>query len=262
MSAPGVLARRDGPVAAVLLDRPSSLNAFDLDMADRLAGQLADLAADEAVRAVVIGAAGAAFCAGGDLKWALAHPGGAPAAFHQLAGRFHQAILEIRRMPKPVVAAVNGVAAGGGLSLALACDFRVMARSAVLRQAYTASGLSIDGGGTFSLPRLVGLARALEIAAFDRPIPSGQALAWGLVTAVADDDRTLPEATAMAAALAGGSVHAFAHCKRLLGESFETPLEAQLERERAAISACAAHHDGQEGLRAFAGKRPPRYPAG
>jgi 2-(1,2-epoxy-1,2-dihydrophenyl)acetyl-CoA isomerase len=248
-----------GPVARVLLDRPEALNAFDLDMAGRLAGQLAEVAADDRVRAVVVGGAGRAFSAGGDLRWALAHPGGPPAAFGELAGRFHEAILEIRRMPKPVVAAVDGVAAGGGFSLALACDFRVLGASASLRQAYTSSGLGIDGGGTFTLPRLLGLARALEVVAFDRPIPAARALELGLATEVCQDGRALQEAARLAGELAGRSAHAFAMAKALLDESFQTPLAEQLERERRGMVASAEHPDGREGLAAFAAKRPPRF---
>src|SRR5262249_53668232 len=157
-------------VALVRLNRPAAFNAFDLDMAQSLAEQMIALASDRGVHAIVITGEGKAFCAGGDLRWASSFAQGSAAAFHELAARFHLAITEIRRMRKPVIAAVNGVAAGGGFSLALACDFRILARSAVLRQGYTSSGLCIDGGGTFTLPRLVGLARALEIAALDRPI--------------------------------------------------------------------------------------------
>ncbi len=149
---------------------------------DRLSATLISLAVDPDVRGVIVSGKGKAFCAGGDLKWVATSATGSVAAFHELAARFHQAVLEIHRMPKPVIAAINGVAAGGGFSLALACDFRVMAQSATLRQAYTSSGLSIDGGGSFALPRLVGHARALEIMAFDRPIASEQAQSWGLVT--------------------------------------------------------------------------------
>jgi 2-(1,2-epoxy-1,2-dihydrophenyl)acetyl-CoA isomerase len=250
----------DGPVAQVLLDRPGALNAFDLDMAGQLAGQLAAVAADDRVRAVVVGGAGRAFSAGGDLKWALAHPRGAPAAFGELAGRFHQAILEVRGMPKPVVAAVEGVAAGGGFSLALACDFRVLGASAGLRLAYTSSGLGIDGGGTFTLPRLVGLARALELAALDRPVPAARALELGLATAVCEDGEALAAATRLAAELAGRSTHAFAMAKALLDRSFETTLGEQLERERQGMVASAEHPDGREGLAAFAARRAPRFP--
>jgi 2-(1,2-epoxy-1,2-dihydrophenyl)acetyl-CoA isomerase len=251
---------RQGPVAQLLLDRPEALNAFDLDMAGQLARHLAAVAADGAVRAVVVAGAGRAFSAGGDLKWALAHPQGAPAAFGELAGRFHEAILAIRRMPKPVLAAVEGVAAGGGFSLALACDFRVLGASASLRQAYTSSGLGIDGGGTFTLPRLLGLARALEVAAFDRPVPAARALELGLATAVCEDGQAFEEATRLAGELAGRSQHAFAMAKALFDASFATPLEEQLERERRGMVAAAEHPDGREGLAAFAAKRPPRYP--
>jgi 2-(1,2-epoxy-1,2-dihydrophenyl)acetyl-CoA isomerase len=141
---------KEGKVAGLFLTRPQAFNAFDLNMIQHFSECLITLSADDAVGAVVISGEGKAFCAGGDLRWAFRFSSGPAAGFHELAARFHQAILEIRRMKKPVIAAVNGIAAGGGFSLALACDFRVMARSAIFRQAYTSNGLCIDGGGTFS----------------------------------------------------------------------------------------------------------------
>lgn len=249
-------------VAVLTLDRPETFNALDLATATALAGALLGVASDPAVRAVVLTGAGRAFSAGGDLRHAVSHPRGAPAAFRELATGVHVCVAEVRRMDKPVIAAVNGVAAGGGFSLALACDFRVMAASARLVQGYTSQGLAIDAGGTFTLPRLVGLARALEIAAFDEPIPADRALAWGLATRVVPDDAVLEEALAMAATLAARSVHAFAAVKRLLTDAFDTPLEAQLERERAALVACAAHPDGEEGICAFLEKRRPVFAPG
>jgi 2-(1,2-epoxy-1,2-dihydrophenyl)acetyl-CoA isomerase len=134
-----------------------------------------------------------------------------------------------------------------------------MAESAVLRQAYTSNGLSIDGGGTFALPRLVGYARAMEIVAFDAPIPARQALEWGLASKVAADGKAVEEAVALADRIASGSLHSYGLSKRLLGDAFDTPLEAQLERERAALAACGAHADGQEGIRAFVEKRKPVF---
>ena len=249
----------DRGVATVLLNRPEAFNAFDLDMVELLVSRLTALAVDTSVRGVVISGVGKGFCSGGDLTWACDFAHGPSSAFHMLAARFHQAVLEIRRMSKPVIAAVNGIAAGGGFSLALACDFRIMDRSALLRQAYTSNGLCIDGGGTFTLPRLVGLARALEIVAFDKPISSEQALAWGLATKVVDDGRSLEEAIEMAHELAGGSLNSFGWSKQLLTDSLNTAFEAQLERERAGLSSCAAHPDGQEGLQAFVGKRKPVF---
>ena len=246
-------------IAEVDLNRPEAYNAFNYEMISQLAGHLPALASDTKVRAVVITGNGKAFCAGGDLKWALEYSNRPAGAFHTLAGQFHLAILEIRRMPKPVIAAINGVAAGGGFSLALACDLRVADNSAVLRQAYTSSGLCIDGGGSFTLPRLVGYARAIEIAAFDEPIPSSLAVEWGLVTKVAEDGQALEEAHGMAKQLALRSLNSFALTKKLITDSFNTSFETQLENERAALEACADHPDGLEGLNAFSEKRKPKF---
>lgn len=253
---------KEGEICCVLLCRPDAYNAFNLDLTRSFAESLVALAADERVRGIVILGEGKAFSAGGDLRYALASPQNPPAVFHQLAGLFHQAVLEIRRMPKPVIAAVNGAAAGGGFSLALACDFRVMSESATLKQAYTSSGLCLDGGGTFTLPRLVGLARALEIVAFDQPISAAQALSWGLATRVVQDGKAVEEAMNMARELAGRSMHSFGWAKRLLTDSFNTGFESILERERRGLEVCADHADGREGLRAFAEKRKPRFPPG
>jgi 2-(1,2-epoxy-1,2-dihydrophenyl)acetyl-CoA isomerase len=251
--------RKEGGIAVVLLNRPEAYNAFDQEMVVLLAKSLTHLAIDDSVSAVVISGEGKAFCTGGDLKSILGCPGGPAAGLYELAATFHQAIVEIRRMKKPVIAAINGIAAGGGFSMALACDFRVMAQSAVLRQAYTSNGLSIDGGGTFTLPRIVGLARALEIIAFDKPISSEQAVSWGLVTKVVPDGQALEETHKIAHELARGSLHSFGRCKELITNSFHTAFEAQLELERSALSCCADHPDGKEGLKAFMEKRKPAF---
>ncbi|MES0363939.1 MAG: enoyl-CoA hydratase/isomerase family protein [Desulfobacteria bacterium] len=256
---PKVRVIKENEVALVTLNRPEVYNALDEDMLKLLAEHMADLGLDKTVRAVVITGEGKAFCSGGDLRSIHAFAGGVGKGVYELATFFHQAVQEIRQMKKPVVAAINGVAAGGGFSLALACDFRVMARSAVLRQAYTSSGLSLDGGASFALPKLVGLARAMELVAFDRPISSEQALAWGLVTEVAEDELVPEAAKDMASGLARGSLHAFGVCKALMTESFHTGLEVQLEKERVGISTCAAHNDGQEGIQAFLEKRKPIF---
>lgn len=248
-----------GEIATLVINRPKAYNAFDLDAIGAIAEHLVNLAADDTIHALVITGEGKAFCAGGDLRWATSWPHGLASAFHNLAARYHQAILEIRRMPKPVVAAINGMAAGGGFSLALACDFRVMEKSAMLRQAYTSNGLSIDGGGTFTLPRLVGLARAMEICAFDKPISAEQALKWGLVTKVVPDGRGLEDAILMATELTQCSLQSFRQAKRLLTDSFGNSFEEHLELERAALRSCAGHADGHEGIQAFIEKRKPEF---
>lgn len=256
---PPILAQRHGSILEIALNRPEAYNAFDLEMMVMLSEALANAGTDGDIKGVLLTGAGRAFCAGGDLKWISQQAGDAGSTLHRLAPQFHIAITEIRRMPKPVAAAINGIAAGGGFSLALACDFRVMAESAMLRQGYTSNGLSIDGGGTFALPRLVGLARALEIAAFDEPIPASRALEWGLVTKVAADDEVRKEALAMLEGLAKSALHSFAWSKRLFLESFNNTLETQLELERQGISACANHPNGQEGIKAFVEKRKPVF---
>jgi len=254
-----ILTQQHEEILEIAINRPEAYNALNLDVMIMLSNALASAATDESIKGVMITGKGKAFCSGGDVKWISQQAEDAGSTLHRLAPQFHIAITEIRRMGKPVVAAINGIAAGGGFSLALACDFRVMAESAVLRQAYTSSGLSIDGGGTFALPRLVGLARALEIAAFDQPISSAQALAWGLVTKVVPDDKVVEEAISMMQGLAKSALHSFAWSKRLLMESFNNTLETQLELERQGISDCARHPNGQEGLKAFLEKRKPVF---
>jgi 2-(1,2-epoxy-1,2-dihydrophenyl)acetyl-CoA isomerase len=252
------LDEKDG-IAFVTLNRPKAYNAFDLPMVQLLADHLVKVASDPSVSGVVISGEGTAFCAGGDLKWASGYGKNLGAAFHELAGRFHQAILEIRRMPKPVVAAINGAAAGGGFSLALACDFRIMESSATLRQAYTSNGLCIDGGGTFTLPRLVGWARAVEIAAFDQPISAEKAFSWGMVNEVVDDGEALKRAVQLVEDLKKRPLSSFAASKRLIADSFDTSLETQLEKEREFLSSCANLPDGREGIAALLEKRSPNF---
>lgn len=254
-----VLSKRENGVLSLFLNKPQTYNAFDLELIQMFADRLITAGSDDSIRVVVVGGEGKAFCAGGDLGHVSRHPVGRGAALHELAARFHLAIMEIRRMPKPVIAAIEGPAAGGGFSLALACDFRVMSESAVLRQAYTSNGLCIDGGGSFTLPRLVGMAKALEIAAFDEPINAEKAMQLGLVTKVVPKGSALAEAKNMAEMLAAKSINSFAWSKQLLNDSFDSSLETQMEKERTAIQTCGGHKDGLEGVSAFVEKRKPDF---
>ncbi len=249
----------DGHITLVTFNRPEKYNSFDLELIRGFADAVTAAAADGEVKGIIVTGSGKAFCTGGDLGWAAAFEGGAAAAFHTLSGHFHRAVTEIRKMEKPVIAAVNGVAAGGGFSLALACDFRVMAASAVLRQGFTSNGLSMDGGATFTLPRLAGCTRAMEIAVFDPAISAETALQWGLATRIADDTRLMEETGMLIHAVLSGSLNSFVCSKRLLNESYSTPMEQQMEKERSALAACASHRDGKEGIRAFLEKRKPVY---
>lgn len=246
-------------IAEILINRPEHYNAFDPQTIRAFAETMTAVVKNPHAEAIVIGGAGKAFCAGGDLKAILASEQGAEAALYAMAPIFHLAVVEMRRTPKPVVAAINGVAAGGGFSLALAADFRVMGKSAVLKCAYLSAGLCPDGGGSFMLPRIVGIAKALEIAVFDEPIGSAEALALGLVTKVVDDGLVLQEGRALAVDLMNRSRHAFGWAKRLICDSFSNSLEHHLEIERQGIAACGAHPEGLEGLTAFVQKRAPRF---
>jgi len=246
-------------IVIIKLNRPKYFNAFDLELVKDLFGELSGITKDDRIRGVIVTGEGKSFCAGGDLNWMISYPSGPSAALHQLAAYFHLAILELRRMAKPVIAAINGIAAGGGFSLALACDFRVMGKSAIMKQAYTSNGLCIDGGGTFVLPRIIGIAKAMEIAAFDKPISSEKALSLGLITKVAKDDEVMEDAIKMAFDLSNGSLHSYGWSKRLLNNSFDMPLETQLEQERLGLETCANHPEGQEGIKAFHEKRKPLF---
>jgi len=254
-----ILTQQHENILEIAINRPEAYNALNLDVMMLLSDALASAATDDSIKGIMLTGKGKAFCSGGDLKWISQQADDAGSTLHRLAPQFHIAITEIRRMGKPVVAAINGIAAGGGFSLALACDFRVMAESAVLRQAYSSSGLSMDGGGSFALPRMVGLARAMEIMAFDQPIASAQALEWGLVTKVVADEEVRNEALVMLEKLSKIALHSFAWSKKLMLESFTNTLETQLELERQGISDCARHPNGQEGIKAFVEKRKPVF---
>ncbi|MBU2510066.1 enoyl-CoA hydratase/isomerase family protein [bacterium] len=246
-------------IAEVALNRPKAYNAFNLEMMTELANQLIHLSANGNIKGVVLTGRGKAFCAGGDLAWVSEYSETYGSSFHVLAAQFHATILEIRRMNKPVIAAINGAAAGGGFSMALACDFRVMEESAVLKQAYTSNGLCLDGGGTFTLTRLVGMAKALEIAAFDEAIPAIKALEWGLVTKTVENGKALEISIEMLNRLATGSLHSFGLVKRLITDSYNHTFETCLELEREALGECGNHRDGIEGINAFKEKRKPRF---
>jgi 2-(1,2-epoxy-1,2-dihydrophenyl)acetyl-CoA isomerase len=256
-----IILEKTGSIAKVFFNDPATFNSFNLDTVKKFADAIVSLAGDSSIKGIIISGTGRAFCTGGDLKWAHAFGQGPSAAFHELSSRFHQAIVEIRNMKKPVVAAINGIAAGGGFSLALACDFRIMAKSAVLKQGFTSNGLSMDGGGTWSLPRLVGVARAMEILAFDEPLTPEKALEYGLVYRLAGADELIPESEKMVSGIIRRSLFSFAWSKRLLNSSFNHSFESQMEQERVALSSCAGHRDGREGMQAFIEKRKPEFSA-
>jgi 2-(1,2-epoxy-1,2-dihydrophenyl)acetyl-CoA isomerase len=247
-------------IATLTLNRREVLNAIDLEMSQALMTQLAEVEQNPGIRAVILTGSGRAFCAGGDLRFAMAaNPDRPGDSFLALTAILHTCIKQIRQISKPVIAAINGPAAGAGLFLALACDLRLMANATYLKQSNTSHGLVIPAGGTFSLPRLVGLARALEIALLDEPIPASRALELGLVNKVVPETVLLDEARKLAQRVAQMPTATLGRVKRLMNQAFYTSLEEQLESERQEIAASANSAEGREGISAFLEKRQPDF---
>lgn len=251
--------KRDG-VALVTMNRPAAYNALNLALMRALVEAFQRTADDPGVRAVVLTGSGAAFCAGGDMKEAgdrLAV--GAPAHFRELTKFLHRLVSDLRLLPKPVVAAVNGPAAGAGFSLAMACDLRIMSDKGSFKQAYTSIGLCPDGGWSLTVPTAIGLARASELVFLDQKLPAQQCLEWGLVTRVVPHDLVMDEAMAMAKRLADGPLASFARAKELLNASLYGRLASHLELERQALMRSAGTPYFAEGAAAFTAKRDPDY---
>ena len=240
----------------ITLNRPERLNALTVEMAEALSAAFDAAAADESCRALLITGAGRAFCAGQDLT---AIVGIAPAEIGHLLDHYNPLIRKLRALPMPVVCAVNGVAAGAGANLALACDIVLAGQGASFVQAFARIGLIPDCGGTWFLPRLVGMARARAIAMLAEPLPAATAAEWGMIWRVVADDRLMAEAHALAARLAGGATRALALTKRALDMAETNELDDQLELERDLQEEASASPDHAEGVRAFLEKRPPVF---
>jgi 2-(1,2-epoxy-1,2-dihydrophenyl)acetyl-CoA isomerase len=247
----------DGPVATLTLDRPEALNALTVAVKVALRRELERIASDHAVRAVILTGAGRAFCAGQDLA-ERERPDAAPLD-EELRDRYNPIIRALRSMGQPVIAAVNGVAAGAGASLAFACDLRIAATDARFVLAFGRIGLVPDSGATWFLPRLVGTARAAEIALGGDPIPADEALRIGLVSRVVPADDLMTEARALADRVAAGAPLALALTKGALERSWSIDLEEALQGEAKLQGIAGATADHAEGLAAFRGKRAPRF---
>jgi 2-(1,2-epoxy-1,2-dihydrophenyl)acetyl-CoA isomerase len=246
--------------ATITLNRPETLNAWNEQFGRELREVVDEVAGDEAVRAVMITGAGRAFSSGADLREQRAGDGGgAPDLSQRLRELYHPIILGIRELPKPVVAAVNGPAAGIGCSLALDCDLVIAAESAFFVLAFVNIGLVPDGGSTAILPARIGAARAFEMALLGERVPAPKALDWGLVNRVVPDDELDEAAGALLTRLAGGPTHAYANAKRLLNRGLYAGFAEQLEAEADAQREQGLTGDFVEGVIAFAEKRPPRF---
>ena len=245
---------RDGAVQTITLNRPDKLNAFNAAVHEGLRAALEE-ARDPAVRAVVITGSGRGFSAGQDLT-AFGEAGDVAA---MLRATYHVNVLAIRSLEKPVIAAVNGVCAGAGLSLACACDIRLASDAAFFVPGFVGIGLIPDSGGTYFIQRLLGTARAFEWMTSNRRLTAAEAHAWGLVSEVVEADAFPARVAERAAELAAAPTRAIALTKRLYDEAAAATLEAQLEREAAAQAEAAQTNDFREGVAAFGEKREARF---
>ncbi len=241
-----ILVSQEAGVLAVTLNRPEKLNAFNPEMHQELRRAL-ERAADEAeVRAVLLTGAGRAFCAGQDLAERDVSPGAAPIDLSASIGSYYNPLVRrLRALPKPIVCAVNGVAAGAGANLALACDLVLAARSASFVQSFSKIGLVPDSGGTFYLPRLVGSARAMGLALLGEKLSAEDAERWGLIWKVVDDE--------------GGPTKGYGLLKKALYASPGNSLDAQLDLERDLQREAGFSEDYREGVTAFKEKRQPKF---
>lgn len=250
----------DGAVARLTLDRPEVLNSFHRPMAVELRAALDACAADDAVRAVILTGAGRAFCAGQDLAAVLPAPGAPEPDLGDIVRECYNPVVRaLRGLEKPVVAAVNGVAAGAGANLALACDFVVAAESASFIQSFCHVGLVPDSGGTWMLPRLVGLARATQLAMLGEKLPAARALEWGMIHQVVPADELLAAAATLATRLAALPTRGLGLIKRGFEQGLGRGLDAQLAAEEALQREAGRTADYAEGVRAFVEKRRPAF---
>jgi 2-(1,2-epoxy-1,2-dihydrophenyl)acetyl-CoA isomerase len=246
-------------VAVLAFNRPDAGNGINLEFGNDLRAAAMQIAADPSVRSVLIRGNGKNFCVGGDVKHFATLGDGITPALRELADLLHESVLVIHGLTVPVVIAVQGNAAGAGFSLALLGDVCLAGRSARFRLAYTAIGLTPDGGGSWMLPRLVGPRIAADLALTNRTLDAEEAHRIGIVSRVVDDDALQGEAEKLARDLADGPTGAFAATKRLLAASPTSTFEDHLEQESISISTRAGEPEGQEGIAAFVAKRPPKY---
>src|SRR4051812_12306881 len=256
--APILIERRDG-YRVITLNRPNRLNAFTEDMHKMLREALAEAERDDNCRALLLTGAGRAFSSGQDLNDRLSKAGETSVLGGALETYYNPLVRKLRSLPFPVIAAVNGVAAGAGCNIALACDVVLAARSATFVQSFAKIGLVPDSGGTWNLPRLVGPARARALALTGEPLPAEKAEAWGLIWKAVDDGALMVEAEKLCAHFAQAPTVGLALTKRALDEAWTNDLETQLDLERELQRDASLTPDYAEGVRAFMEKRAPKF---
>jgi len=248
--------KAEGGVARLTLNRPERLNSFTVRMHEEVADALSSL---EGARVLVITGAGRGFCAGQDLGDRAVAPGEAVDLGHSVETYYNPLIRRITSLPFPVIARVNGVAAGAGANIALACDIVVAARSAKFIQSFASIGLIPDSGGTWALPRLVGQARALGLALTAEPLPADKAADWGLIWKAVEDEALDAEVDALAETFAAAPTRGLARIKAMIRESWSHSLDEELDRQRDAMRELGYSDDYREGVAAFMAKRKPSF---
>jgi 2-(1,2-epoxy-1,2-dihydrophenyl)acetyl-CoA isomerase len=254
-----VLVSLEAGVLTLTLNRPDRLNAFNPQMHQELRKALERALDEAAVRAVLLTGAGRGFCAGQDLSERNVAADAPIDLSVSLGSHYNPLVRRLRELPKPVVCAVNGVAAGAGANIALACDLVIAARSASFVQSFARLGLVPDSGGTWLLPRLLGQARAMGLALLGEKLPAEQAQEWGLIWKAVDDDELMPFARQMATALAEGPTRGYGLLKKAFNASWGNSLDAQLDLERDLQREAGLTQDYREGVAAFMQKRKPEY---
>jgi 2-(1,2-epoxy-1,2-dihydrophenyl)acetyl-CoA isomerase len=249
----------DSGIATLTLNRPNDANALNLQMANELLDAATVCSADERVRAVIMTGQGKMFCAGGDLREMNEQGDRCPEHLTRMASAMHGALIRFAHMDAPVIMAVNGIAAGGGFSMALSGDIILASDKAKFVAAYTASGLTPDGSSTHFLAKHIGLLRAKELLLTNRLLTAQEACDWGMVTRVVPADNLMEEARKLAVTFAAGPTRAFGGLKQLLQTAYSDPMETQLERETRSIAQMMRTHDGPHGLNAFLAKEKPRF---
>jgi len=259
MSEPSIIVQRQTGYRVITLNRPDRLNAFDDAMHEVLRGTIDEAEADEECRALLLTGAGRAFCSGQDLADRLLKPGEKPVPRESLEKYYNPLVRRLRALPFPVVCAVNGVAAGAGANVALACDIVIAARSATFTQSFARIGLIPDSGGTYILPRLIGEARARALMLTAQPVPAERAAEMGMIWACVDDAQLMPEATALCEQFATAPTRGLALIKRAIDASATNSFDEQLDLERDLQREAVMSADYAEGVRAFMEKRKPNF---
>ncbi|HLY57495.1 MAG TPA: enoyl-CoA hydratase-related protein [Stellaceae bacterium] len=257
--APPLLLSCDAGVAHIRFNRPASLNAIDEESAQVFLAACRTIESTEGIRAVVLSGEGKAFMAGGDLARFRAEPQNADRIAEAMIRPLHEGLRVLARLPAPVIGSLHGAVAGAGFSLACFCDLAIAAERTRFSPAYSRIAATADGSYSWSLPRIVGLRKAMEISLLAETFDAAEALRLGLVNHVVPDDRLAAETTALARRLADGPTFAYGRIKNLLRASLDHDLETQLDQERDAFCAAARTADFAEGIRAFFEKTPPRF---